>query len=214
MLAPGSDFAKIAGLTAQHIRTNNALIKGNFMHRTGFVRTTMFSGFTLLELLTALTITAILLGVAVPSLQSLRLRDALQTQAKMVFRFAQASRASSLDSALSITLCGTHDFQHCTDKEFYTLMAFADTNDSKEREESEPLLHQYSIPKNLVMHLKASSNARLLKFRAEGNANPNGSFYVCAANKSVSAMGLRVITSFVGRNQLERHSPTELDECR
>ncbi|HEY6529495.1 MAG TPA: hypothetical protein VIZ65_12440 [Cellvibrionaceae bacterium] len=173
------------------------------------------TGFTLFDLLIALAIAIILLSIAVPNFKQLQLRENLQSQAELVFRLTQASRASSLDGASNIILCGTTDFKTCQEKEFRDLMAFTDTNDSKEREEDEAILYQYRVPSSLIMHLRnsAQSQKNWLQYRyTEADANPYGSFYLCAADKA-SNLGQRVAVSNVGRNRLWEPRPFAMDEC-
>ncbi|HNG62028.1 MAG TPA: prepilin-type N-terminal cleavage/methylation domain-containing protein, partial [Cellvibrionaceae bacterium] len=160
-------------------------------------------GFTLLELLVALIIAAILLAMAVPSFQRMQLSSALQSQGELIFRLTQASRAAALDTATNITLCGTADFTRCQREDFRHLMAFNDGNNSGQREETEPVLYQYSAPANLTMYLRTPPQMpqSWLKYRyAEGDANPYGSFYVCPRNRAMS-LGQRVAVSNVGRNR-------------
>jgi type IV fimbrial biogenesis protein FimT len=174
-----------------------------------------FTGFTLFDLLIALAIAVILLSIAVPNFKQLQLRENLQSQAELVYRLTQASRASSLDGASNITLCGTTDFKICQEKEFRDLMAFSDANHSNAREEDEPILYQYRVPNSLIMHLRNSmqSQKNWLQYRsAEADANPYGSFYLCAADKA-SNLGQRVAVSNVGRNRVWEPRPLALDEC-
>lgn len=174
------------------------------------------AGFTLFDLLIALLIASILMATAVPSFNQLRLRSDLQTQGQMVFRLTQSSRAASLDTASSVTLCGTTDFKNCTSSNFRNLMAFVDANNSDQREENEAVLYQYGVSEQLIMHLNTPAHMQQswLKYRAaQADANPYGSFYLCAA-KSGSLLGQRVKVSNVGRNQLAYASPAELKECK
>lgn len=173
------------------------------------------AGFTLLDLLVALIISAILLAMAVPSFQRLQLRSALQSQGELVFRMTQSSRAAALDTATNITLCGTEDFISCQREDFRHLMAFNDGNNSGQREANEPVLYQYSLPANLRMHLRTPPQMpqSWLKYRyAEGDANPYGSIYLCARNRAIS-LGQRVAVSNVGRNRLGEARPFETEEC-
>ena len=173
------------------------------------------SGFTLLELLVALMIAIILIAMAVPSFHRLQLRSALQSQAELVFRLTQASRAAALDTATNITLCGTENFGTCIKDDFRSLMAFHDANNSGEREADEPVLYQYSLPITLSLHLRTPPHMRQnwLKYRyAEADANPYGSLYLCARKREVN-LGQRVAVSNVGRNRLGEAQPFETDEC-
>lgn len=173
------------------------------------------SGFTLFDLLIALVIASILAAIAVPSFREFSLRSDIQTHGYMVFRLTQNSRATSVDKDSSVTLCGTTNFKTCESNNFRDLMAFIDANHSDQREEDEPILHQYRISDKLIMHLKtpAHMHQNWLKYRSQGNANPYGSFYLCAAHGR-SRLGQQVLVSNVGRNRLGYSGAAELNECK
>lgn len=173
-------------------------------------------GFTLVELLTTVSIAAILTAIAIPNLRQFQLNSALKTHITRVFQTTQASREAALGQASNILICATSDLNSCIGSGAGKLMVFADINRSGAREDNEPLIFQYEAPTQLSLHIKtpAHSNKNWLSYRAIGDANPWGSIYLCAARKDLNGLGHQVITSRIGRNRILVDGPKVLEECK
>jgi prepilin-type N-terminal cleavage/methylation domain-containing protein len=174
------------------------------------------AGFTLLELLTAISIATLLIALALPSLRQFQISSALKTHVGRVFQIAQASRENALDQAANIVVCGTTNLTNCTRSGFRTLMIFADTNNSGIRESSEPVIWQYDAPTQFLLYIATppQTNKNWLSYRAIGDANPWGSIYLCSTAKDLGGFGHQVIISRIGRNRILTDGPKVLEECR
>lgn len=74
------------------------------------------AGFTLTELLVAMTVFAILLGVAAPSMSSLVESNALKSQLSDTVGDLKFARAEALSRSQQIVICPTQDQQNCSNQ--------------------------------------------------------------------------------------------------
>src|SRR5690606_5423179 len=128
-------------------RTGRTLPRGKEPNR--FRRARMpFRGYTLWELLVALAVAAIVLGLGVPALERLRL-DIERTAAVNAFVGAvQLARSEAAKRARPVVLCKTVDFERCGGDEIRYddgYMVFVNEDDVRppRRSAGEPLIRAY-----------------------------------------------------------------------
>lgn len=103
------------------------------------------AGFTLLDLLLALSISALLVLAAVPLLGHFRAKQHLAVTAQTVFAQMQAARVLAVTLGKPITLCGSRETHRCQAQGANRLLAFIDANHNQQRDDDELLLAERSL---------------------------------------------------------------------
>ncbi|MEN8212981.1 MAG: GspH/FimT family pseudopilin [Pseudomonadota bacterium] len=102
------------------------------------------NGFTLLELLITIAIAALLLGIAVPSYQSLISSTRISTHTGKLFNALVMTRSRAITSGKRTILCPTRNGTQCNagNKWDQQLIIFEDRNRNGRRDpDSEPIMH-------------------------------------------------------------------------
>ena len=136
-------------------------------------------GFTFIELLVAIAVFSVLLGIGIPSFN-----DALHShQAKGVvqklYSSYQYARTEAVTRGKKITLCGSDDGVSCSVIWQKSLLIFEDANNDKRVNETE---WRHNIDINLAhgyIHTKAGLTSPYLHLNSDGTVNRNGSIIVC-----------------------------------
>lgn len=97
-------------------------------------------GLTLLEMLITLAISAILLTVVAPNVQSILQSNRVTADINNISAIAQQARFSAINEQQTIRLCPSRNYSSCTTNWADAKMVFADTNGNGDREDSEPLI--------------------------------------------------------------------------
>jgi type IV fimbrial biogenesis protein FimT len=104
-------------------------------------------GFTLTELLVAMAIAALLLGLAAPGFGRQRANAAVRSAASQTMAALHLARRLALARGQSMTVCPTADGQHCgfggTE---WLLFANEPGGSDSRREEDEAVLQRWSLP--------------------------------------------------------------------
>src|SRR5690606_21994323 len=137
-------------------------------------------GFTLWELLIALAVAAVALGLALPGFERLRL-DMERVAAVNTFVGAvQLARSEAAKRARPVVLCKTVDFERCGGDEIrfdHGWMVFVNEDDVRplHRASSEPLLRAH-VPSPAI---RISANRQLFEFRPFRTRSTNGTVTFC-----------------------------------
>lgn len=150
-------------------------------------------GFTLIELMIALAITAILLGVALPafssSIAAVRASDA---RSALLTSLMMASRQGLMTGTRTV-LCPSPDGNTCTGKSpdwSRGWIVFQDNDGNRERAGSERIFHQQ--PALLAgVHLRSTTGRTRVVFQGNGgNAGSNVTFTLCDGRGPAKAQSL------------------------
>lgn len=158
-------------------------------------------GFTLLELLGAITLLLILIALAAPLpglLESARADGAM----KLLMRALQYARMEAINRRAIIIVCGTRDEIECvSDWHNINIMIFADTNNNKRRDSGEPALRVLAMPAGRVSW--RGSGRPYMRYRADGTAVEFGTYTYCAASRN-NRYARQLTINAVGRPYLSR----------
>jgi len=164
------------------------------------------AGFTLLELLGALAVAGVLLGIAVPSFRGFAL-DSRRTADVNAFVLAvQVARSEAAKRSHSVILCKTLDWQHCggSDVRFdagWMVFANVDGQLPPERSPAEPMIyaHRPELDGTIV------ANRPYFEFRPLLRRSTNGTVVFCDRRGAAAARA--VIVSYTGRPRGDQVDP-------
>lgn len=160
------------------------------------------NGFTLAELIAAVAIAALLLGLAVPGFRGV-LQDGQRTADVNGFVLAiQVARSEASKRGRNIVVCPTADLRRCTDFERGApsgWMVFVNEDDTypPERSALEPLLFVHEVE----MRGRIVGNRPYFELRPPFHRSLNGTLVFCDARGPTAARA--VIVSYTGRPRVD-----------
>jgi type IV fimbrial biogenesis protein FimT len=154
-------------------------------------------GLTLIELLIAMSIAAILFGIAAPALSgAIASGRAAGVRADLLASLATAGTRSGT-SGTRVVLCPTIDAENCSDDTDWSQgwLVFMDPNANRELDGGERLLHlQPPLPGHV--HLRSTEGRTRIVYQANGvNVGSNVTFTLCDGRGPSRAISL-VIANF------------------
>ena len=183
----------------------------------GVVMPARAAGFTLLEMLAALAIVAVLVLVAAPSWSSWQQRRQLQAEAEAMLGSLAFARAQALMHQQRVTLCPSIKGEVCDAGGSVSValqgawhvgwIVFVDGNRNGLREADEPLLQQRTASPRGVQILGRSNLSQSMAYGAHGGSEGvygqflAGTLDLCAAGQ---AEGWQVVLSSLGRARLAK----------
>ena len=179
-------------------------------------------GFTLLEALVVLALLAVLLSLAAPSLQGLRQKHQMQSQAEQLQASLLLARSEALRRQQRVTLCvrmqAAHAGPECATEGTWAQgwVVFVDGNDNGRREAAEAVLQlQEALPGFLTLQGNATVN-RYISYGPQGRSQSAtgafqaGTLTLCGAGQ---AHVWRVVINAVGKPRLEKADRTDPANC-
>lgn len=150
-------------------------------------------GFTLIELMVALSISAVLLAIAVPSYSSSRLNSQLRASSNDLIGSINLARSEAIKSGAAVTLCASANGETCGGawNQGWIVLRGAD------------LLHTVSaIPTGF--HLTETSGTTTLLFQSTGVDATPASFTLCRSTPDVGSQERVVSMDATGRAFVQR----------
>lgn len=140
-------------------------------------------GFSLLELLTALAVTGIMLSLAIPSFYQQLQTNRIRTHINGIVAGLHLARAEAIRRNGTVLVCESRDLDSCTEGADWSRgwIVFADANRNNRRDQDEPVLHVHppASPAIRIEFNGAGRNGdRWLQYRATGSTK-NGTFTIC-----------------------------------
>ncbi len=168
------------------------------------------NGFTLIELLLVLTLVGTALTLSVHTFRQLSERRLLSQPLATLIKTLHFARASAIGSGRNVTLCHSKDGNTCGGNGYEQgWIVFTDSDGNGARDPGEPALTN-GAALNARLTLRANTPfASHITFRADGRANGNGRFVICADNDPARAVGVFVIRS----GRLRSAGAKELEQC-
>lgn len=157
-------------------------------------------GYTLLELLTALSVLSILLSLALPTFTSIIRRMQSETVIHSLANAYQLARSAAINRRQPVVFCAQTDKQTCGSDWTRGALVFVDLNSNRIREADESLLADIAPPPSgSQLKMKAALNKQYLRFMNNGMLeNTAGSLVYCPPNGSARD-ARNIIFNRVGR---------------
>lgn len=162
------------------------------------------AGFTLIEMMIAIAIAAILLGMAVPSFQNATLSSKLTGEANSLVASMRLARDEAIKRNAAVTLCVSADGVSCTTGGWQQgwIVLFTDTGASPN---TNTVLQQKSASPN-GYRITEGSGTSTLSFRPAGMAATPASMTVCRSTPTAGSQERIVTLEGSGRVTVKRTS--------
>ncbi len=156
------------------------------------------AAFTLVELLVAMAIVAILLGLAAPSFQSFVLDARITAEARKFSLALQTARSEASRINASVLLCASSGDSVCGTDWTTNKLVFADADRNRTRSSAEKLVFSGapSAPGTIV----TGPASGWIEFNSSGQANALANFKLCDAR--TGNVGRLVSVELTGRSSL------------
>jgi type IV fimbrial biogenesis protein FimT len=163
-------------------------------------------GFTLLEVLTTVSIMGILLGTAVPAMHVFVQKNRMTSHINTFVSHLHYGRSEAVKRASNIVICRSADRQNCSGTSGWQTgwIIFADGNHNRERDDDEVILAEEQGWKDGIT--VTSGRRRRVVFQPSGfSPGTNGTYVFCDPAYPDTARA--VILSNTGRPRLSNNRP-------
>jgi len=155
-------------------------------------------GFTLLELLVTLSITAILFSISTPSFKEMILESQADSAINHISRLIRLARNIAVTQGTTSTLCPSSDGKKCDGEWKEGVLLFTDKNKNSVVDGKDSVI-QFSHPFIEQGDLTLKSLRNLIQFSAKGTPQGTiGSFIYCPSDNNIQH-AKALILSFQGR---------------
>ena len=152
-------------------------------------------GFSLIELMIAISVAAILFGIAVPQFSTLTQNARISSARNGLFTAFQLARTEAITRRAHVVVCASADGESCSGAWVGGVLVFLDTNRNRQHESSERLLTQFTP--DAFKNLAVNGGRRLTSFGPDGRSGgSNQTVAICAPGRND---GLSVVISNAGR---------------
>jgi type IV fimbrial biogenesis protein FimT len=174
-------------------------------------------GFTLIELMMAVSVAAILLALAAPSFQQAMGKNRLSSAASELTGAVQLARAEAIRNNRRVTLCRSEDGSACSaaSSTWPGWILFVDSNSDGVRNNNEPVVKAGTFDDPVVMLSSASLTGagERITFRGDGTARASngqsllsGTLSVCVAAAQPAENVRDVSLAFGSRTMVRRRN--------
>ena len=163
-------------------------------------------GFTLIELLVTLAVASILVATAFPNFSALIAQERSVILTNTLAGALAYARSEAVTKQANIITCQSNNGSECNRSEDWHngWIIFVDNNKNKQREPEEMLLRVYDAANNGTQVVFRGSGAGVhyyMKYKPNGSASPNGSFFICPSKAGVNKA---LIMTHSGRLRLSK----------
>lgn len=158
------------------------------------------SGFTLIELIVALTIVAIIVGAGIPSLSILLANSKADNGYRQLFTLLQFARSQSVFYRQQVVICPSTNQKNCNKNWQNELIVFVDSNRNKKYDAEDILLQTYEKAEdNIKRIVTAFGSTKHLSFNYDGSSgSQNGRLTYCVTSGK-ETYARQIIISKTGR---------------
>jgi type IV fimbrial biogenesis protein FimT len=160
-------------------------------------------GFTLLELLTALSVLAILVAIATPSFRSFAANSRISAAANSVVNALAVARSEALRRSTPVAVCASSDSQSCNTTDWGSgWLVFTDNAGTRGvLDSTDQLLQAWRAPGNGVTVAVAGAN-NYVRFDARGmNSETTTETFTVKASGCSGTSGSQILVTVAGSPQ-------------
>jgi type IV fimbrial biogenesis protein FimT len=155
-------------------------------------------GFTLLELISTLTVGIITLGIGVPMMGGLLDSNRVAGQINALRGALALTRSEAIKRNQHVVLCKSADGEHCTAQSTWEKgwIVYVDDNHNNSRDGDEMLiLVQAKLPNGHTLDYRGFGSHNYVAYQPSGITQMNGTFILCAPNSPERSKALILIKS-------------------
>ncbi|MDV7210382.1 GspH/FimT family pseudopilin [Azotobacter beijerinckii] len=153
-------------------------------------------GFTLVELMVALAVLAILLGVAIPSFSDVSLSSKLRSLANELAASATLGRSEAIKRNAVVTLCASSDGANCTKDDWNQGWVVRTVDDT--------VLHaQAAAPSGYLITATSEADETRIEFQPTGLGATSTRLTICRSSPSAGSQERVVEVSLTGRTSVK-----------
>jgi len=164
-------------------------------------------GVSLVELLLALGLLALLLSAGLPDFQQWRRKREIDAGMRELQAAVDMARAYAIAENVMVTLCRSNDGKRCQGRWHDGAIVFTDRSANSVLDDEDRLFYRlppFAVPGTLTF--SSFQNRQYLQMTARGFTNhQNGNFTFCPADKNLR-MAQQIIVSISGRSRMARDS--------
>ena len=154
-------------------------------------------GYSLYELLLALTLIAVIVGLGLPSFGSLLARSKMRVEVNALFHAVHLARKESIMRRRVVSLCPSLDGLQCEPGRDWSagwlMFENSDRDEPPRRDPGEPLLQAHRVHETV----RIVANRRGFTLRSTVKRATNGTFVVC--DRAARAAPVALVVSYTGR---------------
>ena len=162
-------------------------------------------GVTLVELLAAMAVIAILFSYALPGLTHLLARNHAAITVNWLLTGIHFARHAAIVKRVTVTLCPSADGQRCGGEWHEGMIAFTDRNQDAELGSRDRVLQVFRSPANgSTIRWRSFRNRQYLQMTKDGLTNyQNGNFVYCSRDRD-PRYARQVVINVAGRPRVSR----------
>jgi type IV fimbrial biogenesis protein FimT len=163
------------------------------------------SGFSIIEIITTLSIASVLLAIGIPSFQILTQSGRMTTAINTISTHLYLARSEAVKQGFNVVLCPSSDGLNCKDTMIWDeeIIMFADINKNGIKEAEENLLRHINITSKSI-RISTTTGRRKAIYDPKGfSMGKNVTFTFCDTNNKIDPKA--VIVSNTGRARLSEH---------
>jgi type IV fimbrial biogenesis protein FimT len=160
------------------------------------------AGFTLVELLSTITITLIIFGIGIPVLNTTVTTNRLATSINALAGTLAYTRSEAIRRNQHVVVCKSKTGTECTQQDDWRQgwLVYVDMNRNRSLDAAETILASHRLSEKIHVDYRAFGSRHYLVYRPSGTTRTNGTFTFCDPHYPESARAL-IITK-TGRARL------------
>jgi len=171
---------------------------------TSLIRNKASYGFTLVEVLVVLSITAIIVGAATPSFMNIVANNRVVSATNELVTTMNLAKSEAIRSGMTTVLCTSQTANQCNDAASWNdgLLLFQDSDNSGNVSNNERIIKVIPASDDSLEFAYGTANINRVNFRANGQINLNGHF--CFKNSYEEDNSRAVVITQAGRIRSEK----------
>ncbi len=161
-------------------------------------------GFTLVEVLVVLSISAIIIGAATPSFMNIIANNRVAMASNELITTLNLAKAEAVRSGMDTVLCASQTASQCSDSANWSdgLILFQDNDNDGIISNNERIIKVMPASNDSLQFAYILDNTKKINFKANGRINLNGHF--CFKNSYAENNSRAVIITQTGRIRSEK----------